>query len=107
MATDEQVAPKKNYGQGGFSGASSDMPGESTSSGFNAGGPTQEDLTQALQQVSPKDGRDTVRDRSGKGNPPAPKDFKQPKFAAPQTREVSAEAYPLSFGMDSRSPRSS
>ena len=63
------------------------------------------DLTAALDRVSPKDSRDTVRDASGKGNPPAPKDFKQPKFAAPQTREVPSDSYPLSFGMDTRSPR--
>jgi hypothetical protein len=103
----EALKPNKaGYGQNGYGGASSDVPGEDTTAGFLPGISTA-DLQSALDRVNPKDSRDTVRDRTGKGNPPAPKDFKQPKFAAPQTREVSADSYPLSYGMNSRSPRNS
>lgn len=94
------------YGQNGYAGPSSDTPGKNTTSGMLPG-VSQADLTAALGNVNPKDGRDTVRDASGKGNPPTPKDFKQPKYPAPQTREVSAESYPLSYGMSVRSSRSS
>lgn len=94
------------YGQNGYAGASSDQPGQNTTSGFLPG-ISEADLSAALGRVNPKDGRDAVRDRSGKGNPAAPKDFKQPKFAAPQTREVLADSYPLSYGMDARSSRGS
>jgi len=104
LASEGLKPSKAGYGQNGYGGASSDLPGENRSSGFLPG-ITQADLTAALDRVSPKDSRDTVRDASGKGNPPAPKDFKQPKFAAPQTREVPSDSYPLSFGMDTRSPR--
>jgi len=104
--------PSNNgYGQNGYEGPSSDTPGNNTGSGFLPG-ISDADLTAAFNQVNPKDGRDTVRDRSGKGNPPAPKDFKQPKYdvvegGGQQTREVSAQSYPLSYGMDKRSSRSS
>ncbi len=106
LASEALTPNKAGYGQNGYGGASSDVPGENTGSGFLPGVSTA-DLQAALDRVNPKDSRDTVRDRSGKGNPPAPKDFKQPKFAAPQTREVTADSYPLSFGMNSRSSRSS
>ena len=103
----EALKPNKaGYGQNGYGGASSDLPGENTSSGFLPG-ISQADIDTALGNVNPKDARDTVRDRSGKGNPPAPKDFKQPKFTAPETREVSAQPYPLSYGMNTRSNRNS
>ena len=106
LASEGLKPSKAGYGQNGYAGSSSDVPGENTGSGFLPG-VSEADLSAALDRVNPKDGRDTVRDRSGKGNPPAPKDFKQPKFDAPQTRTVSADAYPLSFGMDKRSPRNS
>src|SRR5574337_1605707 len=94
------------YGKASYQGPSSDTPGKNTHADFPVGGVSQDDLTAALARVNPKDGRDTVRDASGKGNPAAPKDFKQPKFNAPQTRTVSAESYPLAHGMDQRSSRS-
>ena len=99
-----KMPANNGYGQNGYSGPSSDTPGKKTTSGF-LDGISDADLTAALARVNPKDGRDTVRDASGKGNPAAPKDFKQPKFVAPQTREVSADTYPLSMGMAQRSPR--
>jgi len=106
---DEVVGSKlpanNGYGQNGFPGPSSDEPDKRTTSGFLPG-ISDADLSAALDRVNPKD-RDTVRNASGKGNPPAPKDFKQPKFAAPQTRTVSSESYPLSHGMDQRSSRKS
>jgi hypothetical protein len=104
FASDALKPSKAGYGQNGYQGASSDLPGENTTAGFLPG-ISQADLTAALDRVSPKDSRDTVRDASGKGNPPAPKDFKQPKFDAPQTREVSADSYPLAMGMNARSNR--
>jgi hypothetical protein len=100
-----KLPANNGYGQNGFPGPSSDEPGKNTTSGFLPG-ITDADLSSALDRVNPKD-RDTVRDRSGKGNPASPKDFKQPKFAAPQTRTVSDESYPLSFGMDQRTSRKS
>ena len=101
-----KMPANNGYGQNGYSGPSSDTPGKNTTAGF-LDGISDADLTAALARVNPKDGRDTVRDASGKGNPVAPKDFKQPKFDAPQTRTVSADAYPLSFGMDKRTTRNS
>lgn len=106
LASEAMKPTKAGYGQNGYGGASSDMPGENTGSGFLPG-ISQADLTTALDRVNPSDSRDTVRNASGKGNPPAPKDFKQPKFNAPQTRTVSADSYPLSYGMNTRSSRGS
>jgi len=106
LASEGLKPSKAGYGQNGYGGASSDVPGENTSSGFLPG-ISQADLSAALDRVNPKDGRDTVRNASGKGSPPAPKDFKQPKFQAPQTRTVSADSYPLSFGMNERTNRNS
>ena len=106
LASEGLKPSKAGYGQNGYAGSSSDVPGENTTAGFLPG-ISDADLQKALDNVNPKDSRDTERDRNGKGHPPAPKDFKQPKFPAPQTREVSADSYPLSFGMDSRSNRNS
>lgn len=102
FASDALKPNKNGYGQNGYGGASSDNPGESTQSGFLPA----PDLQGAYDKVSKTDGL-YKGGRSGKGNPPAPKDFKQPAFTAPQTRTVSAESYPLSFGMDARSSRKS
>lgn len=110
---DEIVASKmpslNGYGQNGYTGPSSVTKPTDGQSGFLPG-VSQDDLTAALDRVAPKDGRDTVRDATGKGNPPAPKDFKQPKFAAPQTRELDQPTAKerrvgFSFGMDQRSLR--
>ena len=100
LASDALKPSKAGYGQNGFGGASSDMPGENTQSQFLPGA----NLQTAYDQVSKTDGA-YAGGRTGKGNPPAPKDFKQPKFLASQTREVSAEPYPPSYGMAQRSPR--
>lgn len=102
LASEALKPSKAGYGQNGFGGASSDLPGENTQSQFLPGA----NLQTAYDAVSTKDGA-YAGGRTGKGNPPAPKDFKQPKFTASQTREVSATSYPPSFGMAQRSPRGS
>jgi hypothetical protein len=102
FASDALKESKAGYGQNGYAGASSDEPGQNTQSGFLP----QPDLAGAYAKVSKADGM-YKGGRSGKGNPPAPRDFKQPVFTAPQTRTVSDESYPLSFGMDARSSRKS
>ena len=88
LASEGLKPSKAGYGQNGYAGASSDLPGEHTTSGFLPG-VSAADLSAAL-----------------KGNP-STTDAKQPKFAAPQTRDVSSESYPLSFGMDKRTTRNS
>ncbi len=100
LASEALKPSKAGYGQNGYGGASSDLPGENTRSGFLPA----TDLQGAMDRVSLKD-RLYKGGRSGKGNPPAPRDFKQPAFTAPQTRQVSDATMPLSHGMDVRSPR--
>jgi hypothetical protein len=75
---------KTGYGQNGYRGASSDMDPIKN--------PTRSAMAVALF------GDGTTAD-------PDPKDAKQPKFAAPQTRQVSNQSYPLSYGMDQRTSR--
>lgn len=72
LASEALKPSKAGYGQNGFAGASSDMPGESTRSGFLPG----VDLPKAMADMK-----------------------------AVETRKVSANSPPLSFGMDSRTPR--
>ena len=102
LASDQLKPSKEGYGQNNFRGASSDMPGENTRSGFRRRRQAAI-LAAALTAVNPKDALDP-RGRSGKGNPPTgPKGGDTSHFA--QTRPVKADSYPLSFGMDKRSSR--
>ncbi len=99
LASEALKPSKAGYGQNGYAGASSDLPGENTQSGFLPGC----DLAAALTAVNPKDALD-ARGRFGKGNPPTPpKGGDTSKF--PQTRPVKADTYPLSMGMAQRTPR--
>ena len=101
LASEALKPSKAGYGQNGYAGASSDMPGENTKADFQASAGC--DLAAALTAVNPKDALDP-RGRSGKGNPPTgPKGGDTSHFA--QTRPVKANSYPLSFGMDKRSSR--
>jgi hypothetical protein len=119
LASEALKPSKAGYGQNGYAGASSDMPGENTRSGFLPAC----DLTVADKQIGPN-ALDKVRDRNGKGNPKAPTDFKQPVFTASQTRTLGppqpsaalsaennakrrAKESPVgpAFGMAERSPR--
>ena len=109
LASEALKPSKAGYGQNGYHGASSDTPGENTTAGFLPG-VSAADLEAAKDRLNPnrtpaQQLNDAVRNRSGKGNPAASKDFKQPKFVAPQTRTVSADTYPLSMGMAQRSLR--
>jgi len=72
FASDGLKEDKRGYGQNGYGGASSDLPGQKTTSGFLP----QTDLPTA--QAARK------------------------RF---QERDVSDQTYPLSHGMDKRSPR--
>ena len=67
LASEALKPSKAGYGQNGYAGASSDLPGENTQSGFLPGC----DLAAALTAVNPKDALD-ARGRFGKGNPPTP-----------------------------------
>jgi hypothetical protein len=75
---------KTGYGQNGYMGPSSDT---------DLKNPTRSALAVELFPVV------DLKDATAKG------DHKQPAFDAPQTRDVSSESYPLSFGMDKRSSR--
>lgn len=101
LASDALKPSKAGYGQNNYTGASSDMPGENTRSGFEASKGC--DLAAALTAVNPKDAID-ARGRSGKGNPPTPPKGGDTSHIA-QTRPVKADSYPLSMGMDQRSSR--
>ena len=72
LASDALKPSKAGYGQNGYAGASSDLPGENTKSGFLPG----VDLPAAMADMK-----------------------------AVETRKVSNESAPLSFGMDQRTPR--
>ena len=72
LASEGLKPSKAGYGQNGYGGDSSDVPGESTRSGFLPG----VDLPKAMADMK-----------------------------AVETRKVSANSPPLSFGMDSRTPR--
>lgn len=86
--------PKQGYGQNGFNGASSDLPGERTTSGFLPDC----DLSAAIAQDTPKDpSRQTL---NGKGNPPTPR--VKPTLSGPQARTVKADQYPTTFGTKAR-----
>lgn len=75
FASDALKEDKRGYGQNGFGGASSDLPGQNTTSGFAA---SKGALTLDAAQADRK------------------------KF---EERKVNDASPPLSFGMDSRSPR--
>jgi hypothetical protein len=86
--------PKRGYGQNGFNGASSDLPGERTTSGFLPDC----DLSAAIAQDTPSDpSRQTL---NGKGNPPTPRS--KPTLSGPQARKISANQYPTAFGTRKR-----
>jgi hypothetical protein len=100
LASDALKPSKAGYGQNGFAGASSDLPGENTTSGFLPA----PDYAAAIARVSETDGA-YKGGRTGKGNPPAP-----PKggdsFTSSQTRDVSAAPITPAFGMTARTDRS-
>jgi hypothetical protein len=90
---------KTGYGQNGYQGASSDT---------DLSNPTQSAMAVALPPVDLKGALAKAGlPQSEPAKRPVPVDFKQPKFDAPQTRAVSTDSYPLSFGMNSRTSRSS
>jgi len=99
LASDALKPSKVGYGQNGYGGASSDLPGENTRSGFLP----ECDITDAALRVNPKDGA-YAGGRSGKGNPPAPAKGGD-QFRSPQTRTISDAGIKPSFGMDQRTPR--
>lgn len=101
LASEALKPSKAGYGQNGYAGASSDMPGENTRSGFEASSGC--DLAAALTAVNAKDPID-ARGRTGRGNPPTPPKGGDTSKAS-QTRTVKATPFPLSFGMDRRSTR--
>jgi hypothetical protein len=97
---------KTGYGQNGYMGASSDT---------DLSNPTRSALSVELFPNAVADAKaafdqagllDSGPGPFGKGDPPGPKvDHKKPGFGAPQTRKVSTDSYPLSFGMDKRTNR--
>lgn len=92
---------KPGYGQGGWNGASSDMPNEPpTTSGFL---PTP-DTASAMDKVSARDG-EYRGGRVGKGNPPSPGKVGDLTGTGKETRDVGAPAIKPAFGMDRRTPR--
>ena|ERR1700676_2818153 len=98
LASDALKPSKAGYGQNGYGGASSDLPGENTRSGFLP----ECDPTAALARVNPTD--IPKQGRSGKGNPPAPAKGGD-RFLSPQTRTVSDTPYKPAFGMGNRTDR--
>lgn len=100
LASDALKPSKAGFGQNGYGGASSDLPGENTRSGFLP----ECDPTAALLRVNPKDAA-YAGGRSGKGNPPTPAKGGD-QFQSPQTRTVSDNAIKPAFGMDQRTSRS-
>jgi hypothetical protein len=106
FASDASKLPADNtktgYGQNGYMGASSDT---------DLSNPTRSAMAVDLFPFDVKGAFEKAgldqRAAPNKGDPVAPKDFKQPSFNAPQTRTVSAVSPPLSYGMDQRSSRKS
>ena len=99
LASEALKPTKAGYGQNGYAGASSDLPGENTTSGFLPGPPLGDALKAAVSPLETDN-----HGRSGKGNPPTPpKGGDTSRFT--QTRPVKADSYPLSMGMAQRTPR--
>ncbi len=90
----------RGYGQNGFGKASSDKPGERTTSGFLP----QTDVTEAVRNASGAADPRYPGDRSGTGR--GPRNVKSQPDAHPQTRTVSTQNVPPAYGMDMRSSRS-
>src|SRR5579872_2575677 len=99
---DEQLMPsKRGYGQNGFAGASSDMPGENTKSYFLPGADA---VSATAETVGGSDGA-YAGGRSGKW---APRGNKGGHIQGPQTRRLGntgKEAQvPVAFGMRGPAP---
>lgn len=94
IASDQLRETKRGYGQNQFGGASSDLPGENTQSGFLPG----TDISAGTSgTVGGTDGA-YPGGRTGKAPPRAagPKDA---GIRGTETRRVSADPYPTTFGM--------
>jgi hypothetical protein len=89
-----RMPAKNGYGQNGFAKASSDLPGEATSSGFLPG----VDVAAAARETIGGDGNLYPLGRSGKAPPraPGPKDA---GMQGPQTRTLGGANVPTAFGM--------
>lgn len=85
---------KSGYGQNGFGGASSDLPGENSQSGFL---PRCDVVAATSDSIGGTDGA-YPGGRTGKA-PPRASGPKDAGIRGTQTRKVSAEAYPTTFGM--------
>lgn len=92
-----KLPANNGYGQNGYSGASSDTDLSNPTRSAAAAELFPVDLKGALDKAG-------LSQREPVKQLPRP-DYKQPKFNAPQTRTVSADSPPLSFGMAQRSPR--
>lgn len=66
LASDQLKPEQKGYGQNGYGGASSDLPGENTETGFAK---TADPIRDTLS--NPARGKSALQDDSGTGNPVA------------------------------------
>ena len=87
------------YGQNGFPGASSDLPGQATKSGFL---PACDVVAATAASVGGRDGA-YLGGRSGKAAPRAAS--RGGTVLGPQTRDVGVSDVKPSYGMLTRSPR--
>jgi len=90
FASDALRESKRGYGQNGYGGASSDLPGENTNSGFLP----VPDTSSAMDKVSARDG-EYRGGRVGKGNPSSPGKVGDLTGAGKETRDVGTAALPL------------